>query len=139
VSSAYAEIQRRIEYLAPLYAYLHAHFLIPGRLVAAASAEVGSPISSVVLSQMKRGERVIPSWLVAVCCQTLGRPVAEVMGAEWVRRFGEDGRGGAENAPVGEPRVYARPADRRIAGAAAAAGAASVASVVAEADRVDAA
>jgi hypothetical protein len=61
--------------------------------------------------RMRRGRSITPPWFVAECCAVIGRPIAEVMGADWVRRFGVDGCGGREMAPVGPLRVR-RPSRR---------------------------
>jgi hypothetical protein len=60
------------------------------------------------LALVKRGELTVPSWLVAQCCAVIGKTVEEVMGAAWVKRFGADGCGGSEVAPVGTPRSLPR-------------------------------
>jgi hypothetical protein len=104
--TAYEEIQRRREYLAPLFAYLRAHHYIPGLVARDAGERGGMPVSSILLTQMKRGERVIPPWFVAECCRVIGRSTRAVMGEAWVKQFGRTGRGGAEDAPVGMPRTY---------------------------------
>ena len=111
-AGSFAEVQRRKAYIAPLFAYLYAHYYVAGRVAYAASEreieEHGGeyPVTAARLSLLKRGELTIPPWFVAQCCAVIERSVEEVMGAEWVGRFGLDGLGGKEDAPVGIPRFY---------------------------------
>lgn len=100
--------ERRREYVAPLYAYLRAHFYIAGLVLSEAGNRQDYPMTPVRVAQVKRGELVIPPWLVAESCAVIGKSVAEVMGADWRARFGDDGRGGSEIAPVGTPRLYCK-------------------------------
>lgn len=106
-----AESWRRGEYLAPLVAYLRAHHYIALPILrdaaarAVASGEEPMLVHGNWLPMMRRGQRVVPPWLVEQCCAVIGRTVEEVMGAEWVRRFGADGRGGMEASPIGSPRI----------------------------------
>jgi hypothetical protein len=104
------ERERRQAYLAPLFVYLAAHHYVPSYVARDAGRRHGMELTVQRLSIIKRASAVIPDWLVAECCAVIGRSVAEVMGEEWVRQFGEDGRGGTEIAPVSsEPRVNGRP------------------------------
>ena len=105
------EVERRIEYLAPLMAYLRASgvqlesFM---RLVSQRAKRAGVAINTsgrLWIRRMEVGQCVIPRWLVEQSCAVLDLPVAEVMGAEWVKRFGADGRGGEEAAPTGDPHI----------------------------------
>src|SRR5690348_11722473 len=104
-------VERRIEYLAPLSAYVRGRRMEIGRLMNKASLVAlgaGEPINRsgrLWPRKLERGVSVIPPWLVEICCALLGQTVAEVMGDAWVRRFGADGRGGEEIAPVGSPRI----------------------------------
>jgi hypothetical protein len=108
-------VERRIEYLAPLMAYVRARGEQPGRLLNRASLVAlgaGEPINRsgrLWARPLERGLSVIPPWLVERCCALLGQTVAAVMGDEWVKRFGADGRGGegetGESAPVDSPRI----------------------------------
>lgn len=110
-----SERQRRVEYLEPLVAYLRDHHYIAGLVAdealqrALADGETTLRSQTSWLPKMKRGDATIPPWFVEQCCAVLDKNVAEVMGAEWVIRFGADGRGlesgGAERAPVGSPRL----------------------------------
>lgn len=111
---ALVAIARRQEYIAPLFSYLDAHHYARPRVFAAvreqavaageyAPWDVKAWHQRVV--KMQRGEARIPPWLVAYCCAAIGQTVAEVMGEAWVQRYGADGAcGGAESAPVREPR-----------------------------------
>lgn len=99
---------RRREYIRPLYAYLREHFYIAGLVLGEAGHRQDYPMTPVRVAQVKRGELVIPPWLVAESCAVIGKSVAEVMGANWRARFGDDGRGGSEIAPVGTPRLYSK-------------------------------
>lgn len=56
------------------------------------------------VAQMRRGFSLTPPWFIERCCTAIDTSVMEVMGAEWARRFGVDGRGGVERAPVRAPR-----------------------------------
>ena len=113
-AGAFAEVQRRKAYVAPLFSYLLAHYYVPGRVARAAgeleSAAHGGDyvMTSTRLALVKRGELTVPSWLVVQCCAAIEKTVEEVMGVEWVRRFGADGCGGSEVAPVGTPRSLPR-------------------------------
>jgi len=104
-------VERRIEYLAPLVAYVRGRGMQFGRLLGQVSllARVsGQPINfsgRLWPRTLERGLSVIPPWLVEQYCVVLSQPVAAVMGDEWVKRFGADGRGGEESAPVGSPRI----------------------------------
>lgn len=102
------DVTRRREYLAPLFAYLRVHHYIAGSVAREAGERGGYPVTPILLAQMKRGERIILPWFIAACCAVIERSVAEVMGAEWVARYGADGAGGSEEAPVGQPRTYTR-------------------------------
>jgi hypothetical protein len=99
------EAELRRSYLAPLFGYLRGHHYATADVTREACARHGLRMSRQRLSQVKRAICVTPPWFVAECCAVIGQPVAEVMGAEWVTRFGEDGRGvesgGTERAPVG--------------------------------------
>ena len=112
--SGFAEVQRRKAYLAPLFTYLLDHYYVAGRVAAAAGerehAESGREykVTGVRLALLKRGELMVPPWLVEQCCAVIGKSVEEVMGAEWVKRYGPDGWGGEETAPTGTPRMYPR-------------------------------
>ena len=110
-----AEIERRKEYLAPLYAYLRAQYGWVGASDVTDAArlraeQVGEVVARNRLTwinrqaKMRQGECVTPPWFIEQCCAVIGKPVSEVMGAEWVKRFGADGRGGTERAPVRQPR-----------------------------------
>lgn len=111
-SSAVLEVRRRHEYLAPLFGYLRSHFFIAGLVAQEAGRRRGQSLTAVRVAIIKRGEQVIFPWFVAECCAVIGKSVEEVMGAEWVARFGEsgDGEGGSEIAPVGIPRTYRKDA-----------------------------
>ncbi|HEU5347351.1 MAG TPA: hypothetical protein VFU63_01945 [Ktedonobacterales bacterium] len=104
------DAERRVQYLAPLVAYLreHHHIGLPiVREACARAVEAGEEpmlVHGNWLPMMQRGQRRVPPWLVEQCCAVIGRTVEEVMGAEWVKRFGPDGRGGAEIAPTGVVR-----------------------------------
>ncbi|HEU5349634.1 MAG TPA: hypothetical protein VFU63_13565 [Ktedonobacterales bacterium] len=106
-------VARRVEYLAPLFAYLQDHHHVAGQVAREAGVRGGRAIVRQRLWQMKLGVAVTPPWFVAQCCAVIGRPVAEVMGAEWVSRFGADGAGlasgGTEEAPVGPGRIQKPP------------------------------
>lgn len=105
------EMERRDAYLAPLMAWLRAsglpiHTVMWMACMRAKAA--GEPLNTsgrIWPTKIERGLCVIPPWLVEQCCNVVGLSVAELMGEEWVRRFGADGRGGAERAPVGRPHV----------------------------------
>lgn len=106
-----SERQRRVEYLAPLVAYLLERRYVAG-LIAEDALERARLIGEATLrsqtcwlAKMKRGDATIPPWFVEQCCAVIGKSVEEVMGAEWITRFGADGRGGAETAPTGAPRL----------------------------------
>jgi hypothetical protein len=76
-------------------------------------------MGSVRLSRMKVGYQIIPPWFVEACCVVIGRSPLEVMGPEWVRRFGEDGRGGRagqEIAPTAIPIIGVRLVESEAAG-----------------------
>ena len=110
-------VSRRVDYLAPLFAYLREHHYVAGQVAREAGVRGGRAIWRQRLLQMKRGVAVTPPWFVAQCCAVIGRSVAEVMGAEWVSRFGADGAGltsgGTEEAPVGPGRIQKPPRRHR--------------------------
>jgi hypothetical protein len=105
------EVDLRVAYLTPLLTYVRALPMQPGRLLSMAclrAKAAGLPLTisgRVWPDKLARGRCVIPPWLVEQCCAVLGAPVSVVMGAEWVKRFGADGRGGSERAPVGFPHL----------------------------------
>lgn len=110
---ALAAIERRREYIEPLYAYLSAHHYSRPRVFESArlaAVAAGEYVPWDVRAwynrsiRMQRGEARIPLWLVIGCCVAIEKSVAEVMGAAWVERYGEDGCGGAEGSPASEPR-----------------------------------
>lgn len=101
--------QKRREYLVPLFVYLRAHHYIASSLALEAGERGGYPIQRIRLAHMRRGSSVTPPWFIEQCCAIVGKSVEEVMGAEWVERFGADGRGGTEAAPVGKPRIQKAP------------------------------
>lgn len=98
--------ERRVEYLAPLVAYLRERHYIAFAIVeealnrAVAAGEEPMRVHPNWMPMMQRGQRRVPPWLVEQCCAVIGRPVEEVMGAAWVTRFGADGHGGTEVAPT---------------------------------------
>ena len=95
-----------------MFGYLRSHFFIAGLVAQEAGRRRGQSLTAVRVAIIKRGEQVIFPWFVAECCAVIGKTVEEVMGAEWVARFGEsgDGEGGSEIAPVGIPRTYRKDA-----------------------------
>jgi hypothetical protein len=114
---ALAAIERRRKYIEPLYAYLSAHHYSRPRVFEAARLAAVAADEYVPWDvrawynravRMQRGEARIPLWLVIGCCATIEKSVAEVMGAAWVERYGEEGRGGAEDSPASEPRHQRR-------------------------------
>lgn len=83
------ERSRRVEYLAPLFAYCRERGVMALVVARRACMRRGEPvISKSQLNHMRMGEMTAPAWLVAECCRELGRPVTDVMGAEWVAAFG---------------------------------------------------
>ena len=106
-------IKARQEYVAPLFEHLRAHHYRASVVAYQASVRGGYPFTAVRVWRMIRGRSITPPWFVAECCAVIGRPIAEVMGADWVRRFGVDGRGGTEMAPVRPLRVQ-RPSGRTL-------------------------
>jgi hypothetical protein len=107
-------LELRVEYARPLLVYLRVQDIgwsrvtdgAVARAVAAGHPVIGS--GHLKLWHFKRGIAAIPPWFVQETCAVLGKHVAEVMGEEWVRRFGEDGRGGQERAPVRPSRMQRR-------------------------------
>lgn len=105
------EIELRVEYVAPLFAHLRVSEIMLEsfmRMVSQRAKRAGLPMNTsgrLWAARIERGQCVIPRWLVEQSCAALGLPVAEVMGDEWVKRFGEDGRGGDEFAPTGDPHI----------------------------------
>lgn len=102
--------ERRVEYLAPLVAYLRERHYIAFAIVeealnrAVAAGEEPMRVHPNWMPMMQRGQRRVPPWLVEQCCAVISRSVEEVMGAEWVKRFGADGHGGTEIAPTSAVR-----------------------------------
>ncbi len=81
-------VRRRAEDLAPLVGYCQRHAI--GLLVLARRCAMrrGEVMTRGRLHQMKRGLCLTPDWFVADVCREIGRPVDEVMGADWVREHG---------------------------------------------------
>lgn len=112
-----ADIARRREYLAPMWRYLRGHVRSVAQVMEAARqlAEAGGEAVPGdarrwhwKVSKIRQGTSVAPPWLVQRSCEVIGKSVAEVMGDEWVVRFGADGRGGQDDAPVREHRDGSR-------------------------------
>lgn len=102
-------VEARRAYLAPLVIYLRAHHYILCRVAQEAGERGGHHFPTTRVWQMARGYSVAPPWFVEQCCVVIEKPVEEVMGAEWVKRFGVNGRGRVEVAPVGPPRIQKPP------------------------------
>jgi hypothetical protein len=106
------EIALRKAYMRPLRVHLLLEEITAQQMLVDQALELavaaGEPVVTsrrVQLPLVVRGRATIPPWLVENVCRVLGKSVAEVMGAEWVEQFGEDGRGGSQRAPVGGPRI----------------------------------
>lgn len=81
------EIEARIARVAPLFAYVEREGIRLIPLISRVCMRLGVAVPSRArIYQIKAGRCVTPDWFVREVCAELRRPIAEVMGAEWVAR-----------------------------------------------------
>lgn len=78
----------RAAYVAPLRAYLREHGILDVHVARRLSLLHGRTFSRQRLYNVWTGYNPAPAGFVEDCCRILGRPVEEVMGAEWVATYG---------------------------------------------------
>lgn len=74
------------ELVAPLFAYLEAHCIVPMWAARRAAMRHGEAMTRSRLFHIKRGAARVPEWFVEGVCREIGQPVEVVMGREWRQR-----------------------------------------------------
>lgn len=82
------EIDRRRRTIERLSAYLADRGISRRHILRRANARMGAQITPGQLDGMRKGYCPIPAGFIQACCDELEKPVAAVMGDEWLRRDG---------------------------------------------------
>jgi predicted ribosome-associated RNA-binding protein Tma20 len=73
-----------------LFSYMAGHGIVALFIARRVGMRLGVAIDKGRLSHIKRGGCLLPPGFIEGACREMGRTVEEVMGAEWMRRYGAD-------------------------------------------------